>query len=244
MTTMIRMLRSLLTALALVVLLGFLTRPDSGMGTVEIRFEPQVSGQVLVLNNQLYHVPEGDSFYLDVLRFYVSDVQLKGKGILYREQDSHHLIDAEESGSQTVVLKNVPTGCYEMLSFNIGTDSLTNVSGAMGGDLDPTKGMYWAWNSGYINAKIEGRSNACKTLHQAFNFHIGGYLPPNQTLRSIELPLKQVIVGENALVSVPVCADLGKFFSQIQLSQDNSVMIPSRQATRLADYFKNIFGLK
>jgi hypothetical protein len=34
---------------------------------------------------------------------------------------------------------------YDQIQFQLGIDSLTNVSGAMGGDLDPTKGMYWTW---------------------------------------------------------------------------------------------------
>ena len=62
---------------------------------------------------------------------------------------------------------NIP---FSKLKFQLGIDSLTNVSGAMGGDLDPTKGMYWTWQSGYINMKIEGKSNSCKTRKNQFQF--------------------------------------------------------------------------
>jgi len=48
-------------------------------------------------------------------------------------------------------------------------DSLANVSGAMSNDLDATKGMYWSWQSGFINLKIEGKSASCKTRKINFN---------------------------------------------------------------------------
>ena len=57
--------------------------------------------------------------------------------------------------------------------FQIGIDSLTNVSGDLDGDLDPALGMYWAWNSGYINMKLEGKSSSCKSVKKEFQFHIG-----------------------------------------------------------------------
>lgn len=40
----------------------------------------------------------------------------------------------------------------------------------MDGDLDPLNGMYWAWNSGYINMKIEGITPKCQDATIYFNF--------------------------------------------------------------------------
>lgn len=208
---------------------------------MEIVVEPQFSGHPLTLAKQLYHSPNGDSLYVDVLRFYLSSVQLQGKGLDYREKDSYHLIDAEDGASQTIVLTGVPIGTYQSLRLDIGTDSLTNVSGALGGALDPTLGMYWTWNSGYINAKIEGRSNACNTLHHAFEFHIGGYRSPYPTLRRLTLPLKNIKVKQNSPTTLRVRADLVHFFEQIRLNKTNQVMMPGRQAAQLADGFQQVF---
>ena len=227
--------------MALLVLCGFSPPPNKGHGNLEIVVALQYAGQPLLLGKQLYRSANGDSFYVDVLRFYLSSVQLQGKGLEYREKDGHHLIDAEDGSTQTIVLKDVPAGVYQLLCLDVGTDSLTNVSGAMGGDLDPSLGMYWAWNSGYINAKVEGRSNACKTLHYTFAFHIGGYKPPHQTLRRLTFPLKNIKIRQGATTSVRIRADLAKFFGQIRLEKTNQVMIPGKQGAQLADGFKQIF---
>lgn len=207
---------------------------------------PQMDGVPLILNDRLYRTPNGDSLYVDVLRFYLTSVQLVGNAKTRRfvEKDSYHLFDAKETGGHTIALNNVPAGRYDSLCFFVGTDSLTNVSGAMGGDLDPTKGMYWAWNSGYINVKLEGRSKSCKTRHNVFEFHIGGYMPPHQTVRRVVLPLKKIAIRENGTTNVRLVVDLEKFFSQIRLAETNMVMIPSKQAAQLADWFTTVFKLE
>lgn len=221
---------------------GVFSRSHAGeTGTLQIAIDLRFSGQPLVLGSQFYHTANGDSLYVDAVRFYLTDVRLHGETSVFEEPRSYHLIDAEENASQTIVLKNVPAGNYETVSFYIGTDSLTNVSGAMGGDLDPAKGMYWAWNSGYINVKLEGRSNACKTLHHAFEFHIGGYKPPCQTVRRMVLPLKKICIAPCANTAIKIRADLEQFFNHIQLETTNQVMIPGKEAVRLADWFKEVF---
>lgn len=229
----------------LAISVGFKAPAGQGEGTLEIIFQLQMDGKPLALGDSCYLTSNGDRIFIDQFRFYVSALELQGKSNgAFRESDSYHLVDAEERRSQTLILKNVPPGRYESLFFNIGTDSLINVSGAMGGDLDPTKGMYWAWNSGYINFKIEGRSNSCNTLHSAFEFHVGGYMPPNQTLRPVVLPLKNLVVPEQGQASIVVQVDLAKFFSQIRLETTNQVMIPSKTATQLADYFTTVFSIE
>lgn len=225
--------------IALLALYGFSLR--SGTGTLVVSIAPQYAGQPLLLGQQLYHSPSGDSFYVDALRFYLSAVQLQGKRAEYREKDSYHLIDAEDSSRLTFVLKDVPAGTYASLCFDIGTDSLINVSGALGGDLDPSLGMYWAWNTGYINVKIEGRSNACKTLHHTFEFHLGGYKPPHQSLRRVVLPLGKLKIRADESTFVQTSVDLARFFEKIRLAQTNQVMIPGKQAAQLADVFKQVF---
>ena len=228
--------------LAILLCFGFSAQPEKGFGTLVLSINPQFAGQPLVLGEQLYYTSRGDSLYVDVFRYYLSSVQLLGKPVDYQEDNTCHLVDAEDSSSQTIVLKNVPAGRYASLVFYVGTDSLANVSGAMGGDLDPTLGMYWAWNSGYINVKIEGRSNACNTLHHAFTFHIGGYMPPHQTLRRVELPLNKLKIRAGETTSVRVNADLEQFFSSIELKNRNQLMIPGKEAARLADGFTEVFG--
>ncbi len=235
-------MKSLLSLVLVCCALSSLFAQSSGTGRLNLDFQAQFSGEPIVLGKRLFHSPTGDSLYLDVFRFYVSGIQLKGSKAVFSEKDSYHLLDAEEAGSLSIVLKNVPVGPYDSLIFYVGTDSLTNVSGAMGGDLDPTLGMYWAWNTGYINVKIEGRSNSCNTRYHGFEFHFGGYMPPNQTVRRVVLPLKALTVQTNQVDGIKVHTELSRFFSNFKLETTNQVMIPSATAAQLADYFQGIFS--
>jgi hypothetical protein len=96
--------------------------------------------------------------------------------------------------------------------------------------------MYWAWQSGYINMKIQGNSKSCKTRKNAFDFHIGGYLKPYYASRKITLEPK------NNRLNVKV--DLSKLFSKISLSETNSIMIPGKQAMEIADKSIQMFSLE
>lgn len=124
------------------------------------------------------------------------------------------------------------------LTFAIGIDSTASVSGALSGVLDPSKGMYWAWQSGYINMKMEGKSNSCKTRNNRFQFHVGGYLQPYCAWRTVELHPK--VSG----TSLPIAVDLAELFSKIALSETNSIMIPGKRAIEMAEQSTKMFQVE
>ena len=113
-----------------------------------------------------------------------------------------------------------------------------SVSGALAGDLDPTNGMYWAWQSGYINFKIEGNSSSCKTRKNQFFFHVGGYKKPNYSLKMITL---DVLIPKS---TIDITINLKDFFSKINLGKTNSIMIPGKSAMELADYYSKLFFIE
>jgi hypothetical protein len=183
---------------------------------------------------QAYINNKGDTFTLSAFRFYLSNM-LISSGLNHSKSNRVFLIDIDDPSSWKI---NVPTNQnsnQQTLFFNLGIDSLTSTSGAHGGDLDPTKGMYWAWQSGYINFKIEGYSSSCDTRKNKFQFHIGGYQSPYNALQSVQLPIEQ---NSNPLI---LKVDLAPFFNQINLKKENSIMIPGMDALRLAEAAKKMF---
>jgi hypothetical protein len=112
---------------------------------------------------------------------------------------------------------------YDKFQFDLGIDSTTNVSGAMGGALDPTNGMYWTWQSGYINFKLEGRSISCDTRNHEFQFHLGGYSIPFSSLQTITFSVK------NSRDFILVL-DLSQLLNNIDLAKQNHIMSPSLEA--------------
>lgn len=198
---------------------------------LEIDFNFKFGALPLQLN-QTYISKKQDTLLLDVFKFYVSDFKVEFDDTSKYVEKSSHLIDLEDSASQKITLQKSSKKKIKKIEFFIGVDSLASVSGALSGDLDPSHGMYWAWQSGYINLKLEGKSNSCKTRKNAFFFHIGGYLQPNLAVRKVVLFPK-----ENTTITVNVAS----LFSEIDLNTTNSVMIPGKKAMEFADLTKMMF---
>lgn len=187
--------------------------------------------------NQSYVTENKDTVTISTFKCYVSDVVIQyADQTVYHEKNSYHLLDSEIPNSMKVRLPNSKTKTISKVIFNIGIDSLTNTSGALSGDLDPTKGMYWAWQSGYINLKIEGQSPSCKTRKQQFQFHLGGYLPPYNALRRKVIP---VTIAKDDTINIGM--DLAIFLAEVNLSITPTVMTPGKTAMELADISTKMF---
>ncbi|MEO6150658.1 MAG: MbnP family protein, partial [Mucilaginibacter sp.] len=139
----------------------------------------------LVLNDETYTNAHGDEFTISMFKYYVSNVSLvKADGSKYTIPESYFLIDAADEDSHLQTLENIPAGDYTAISFTIGVDSVRNSSGAQTGALDPAKGMFWDWDTGYIFVKFEGNSPKSTAPGNKLTFHIGGAKPPNNTIRT------------------------------------------------------------
>jgi len=189
--------------------------------------------------NKQYITPTNDTIALKSFKCYISSIQIYyADNTIFKQKDSYHLLDFENPSSFRIPITSVNDKLIFKVTFNIGIDSLTNTSGALNGDLDPINGMYWAWQSGYINLKIEGESPSCKTRKNEFHFHIGGYLPPFNTMRKIEL------IYDKKANQINIGMDLNKFFANIKLAETNNIMIPGELAMKLADYSTKLFYIE
>ncbi len=216
-------------------------------GILVIKLNLVFNGQPLVLRNKTYATAMGDSLSIDEFKFYISTLHiLNSKNHEQFEPNSYHLINAEDTSSLTIRLTKITVGDYLRLGFNIGIDSMTNVSGALDGDLDPTKGMFWAWNTGYIAAKMTGHSPRCNTLHHAFEYHIGGYLRPYNSLRKIDLELQHLKIETGKTTTLELNTDLAEWFKTpyvIDLSKMNDVVLPNKNAMMMADNYSDMFSV-
>jgi len=189
------------------------------------------------LDSTKYITDHGDTIQISQVRVYLSNFQLLNEtGETYTEPNSYHLVDLEKEASLNIKV-NSPIKDISQINFSVGVDSTASVSGAMSGDLDPIFGMYWAWNSGYINAKIEGISSSCKTHNNKFEFHIGGYLNPNQTIQEESLKTE----AKTGMITVNM--DLNKWFSNTNLSEENSILIPGEKAVEMSKRYKEMFSI-
>jgi hypothetical protein len=216
--------------------------------TAQITISP-VFGDKPITEETWFVTKNGDSIQFDNIRFYLSNIQFEmDDKTVIQDTVKAHLIDVFEPITLKIALKNIDFNKIKTMRFNIGIDSLTNVSGALDGDLDPQKGMYWAWQSGYINMKIEGKSPQSKNRKNVFQYHIGGYLQPFYTMKRVEMPINAQntveernpdIIGKGGVLKM----DLAKFFENISISTQNSIMMPCKEAMQLADYSTSMFSI-
>ena len=202
-----------------------------------LNFIPQYQGHKILLDEPIED-RKNQVGTISQFKCYITNITfLSGNEVSWTVENSYHLLDAENPA--TLILQNkIPDDIsFDQVQFNLGTDSLTNISGAMGGDLDPTKGMYWAWNSGYINFKLEGTSPLCKTRRNEFEFHLGGYQDPYPTVQELIFPVRDIS-------GLTIHIKLDKFLDEIDLADSNSIMIPGKEAAKLAEVARKIFVLE
>ena len=196
------------------------------MHTFNLSFLPTWKKERLELDKN--YVTENDTISISKLKFYVSNIEFFNENkSVFVEKNSFHLINVEEEKTLQINLQLSDSLYFTHLKINIGIDSTTQVSGAMGGDLDPTNGMYWTWRSGYINFKLEGKSARCKARKNEFQFHIGGYAPPFNSLQTRIFFLKEKDKLELKF-------DVFDFLKNIDLEKTHHIMSPSLEALEIA----------
>ena len=136
---------------------------------------------------ELQHVylnQNNGSISFSTLKIYFSDFHFKDK-ISGRITSIDTLIFYDLADSSTHSFFNdLNLSNYECVAFTLGLDSSKNVSGELENAYDPLLGMYWAWNTGYINLKIMGESSTVPTNSHEFEFHLGGYRSPFATAQN------------------------------------------------------------
>lgn len=202
-----------------------------------LRFVPSFQEVPFLLANAAYSYEGENALQIETLRFYISRIQFyQETTLVFAEENSFHLIDAE--APETLQLSvSIPTSVsYNQIKFCLGIDSLTNASGALGGALDPMHGMYWTWQSGYINFKLEGLAKDCPARNHRFQFHLGGFQAPFNALQEVALS-----ISNTEELNIRVAVD--HFFTDLDLASDYQVMSPSQKAMELSQRAATIFSI-
>lgn len=198
-----------------------------GVYAQTLRLKHVVNGSPMKLGTN-YLNAAGDTFSISVFRYYLSNITLDSVKI-----PGCFLVSEDSAGSKVIP---VPKGHFKRLSFTIGVDSLLNCSGAQEGALDPSYGMFWTWNSGYIMAKLEGTSPSSSLPGHRLEFHIGGYRAPHMTQRQVSLDLPE---GNFTLV-----ADAAAWFKDISFRELPGFMTPGTKADHIADNYQHMFSIQ
>ncbi|MEP6583394.1 MAG: MbnP family protein [Ginsengibacter sp.] len=215
--------------------------------TVKITFINTLGHSNIVLNDSMYTNPFGENYSISKLRYYVSNVKLNSSLTSFKEENSYHLIDESEEASQSFNF-NIPAGNYNSLQFLLGVDSLHNVSGAQTDDLDPTKDMFWTWNTGYVMAKMEGNSPSSKLVNNKYEYHIGGYAGPYSVIKTIQLGLdKSAEFTAGKTVTIIIGADINAWWkgaNDIKITDHANITSPGKLALAISDNYAKMFSIE
>lgn len=218
-------------------------------GTVKITFVNTVKGKPVELNTGSYTNSFGETYSVSKFKYYISHVSLvTGKAVFF-ETESYHLVD-ESKPEDLHFSFPLQAGEYQSLYFVLGVDSLHNVSGAQTGALDPLNDMFWTWNTGYVMAKMEGKSPQSKLVNNKLEFHIGGFMGENNVLKNITLnfpPGKILNIQEGKTSEIIIEADIDTWWQQpndIKITEHAVCSTPGPLAKKIADNYSKMFRIK
>ncbi|HRI23219.1 MAG TPA: hypothetical protein PLZ45_01030 [Ferruginibacter sp.] len=218
-------------------------------GMLKITFVNTVKGKPLQLDSVTYTNPFGESYRISKFKYYISHVSLPFDDGIFKELDSYHLVD--ESNPQSLSFGFIASvNTYRGIMFLLGVDSIKNVSGAQTGALDPLNDMFWTWNTGYVMAKMEGRSPQSARVNNRVEYHIGGFAGPNHVLKNIRLgfpPNTSLDIREGKTSEIIIEADFDTWWqggTDLKISEQPVCTTPGELAKKIADNYSRMFRIR
>jgi hypothetical protein len=215
-----------------------------------LKFKPVVQfDSIPLVLGQPYTNFFGETYTPTAFKFYIHGIEMinDDSNKVYRvPADQYYLVDFGDSASTEVKVAILPY-TYNKIAFTIGVDSASNVSGAQTGALDPAKGMFWTWSTGYIMAKLEGTSPSSSESGNKFEFHIGGFSGADNVIRKVTLlyPFGQSIdLKPGQSTTMEITADANDWFynpHDIRLNTNPVITTPGLLATMVAENYNKMF---
>lgn len=210
--------------------------PTSGSVTIMLEHTWADSGLDFELGTEYVHPTTNDSLTFTTLKYYISNFKLKkDDGTWWTQPDSYYLVNLSDPASTMLTISGIPMGNYTEVSYVLGVDSTSNVSGAQTGALSTTNAMFWSWNSGYIMVKAEGTCPQASS--GSFVYHLGGFLGPNSivTARSDAFGTESLIVSATSSGMIHFSLDPSQLFLNYgSVSNGDNVQMPGAVAKSLA----------
>ena len=221
--------------------------PSTG-AFLRITFSNTVDGDPLVLGGPYHWVnAHGDSFYISTYKYYISNIKLTdSNGNVWNEPESYHLVNQADPNSFSFLINDVPPATYTSMQYMIGVDSARNNSGSQTGALDPANDMFWTWSTGYIMAKVEGKSNASVAAGNNITFHIAGYQGTYATQRIVSPSFgsNTANVSTSTTPVIRIDCNLNEWWknpSTVRFDMMNNVATTGPNAVIIADNYMDMF---
>ncbi len=226
--------------------------------SLKLNFENVFGDKPVQFGNE-YVTDQGESVKITLLNYFISNIKLtKSDGSTFSiPVDNSYFLVRQDAPESKIITLDVPKGKYKGVSFMIGVDSVRNTMSAdkRTGVLDigaAARDMYWAWHSGYIFFKLEGKSSASPdSFKNSFFYHIGGYGGyDTKTINNIKIKTslfsKTIKTKKGKSADIAVKVDIKKVFDgpfPLSIAKSPSVMW-GPVSVSIADNYANTFELK
>lgn len=184
-------------------------------------------GDSSIVSGHFYNRTGGESFSLDVLKYYLSHAALisdAGDTVYLNQHTLIDEFDANRHGfSSSPSIADLGSHHFNEMIFGMGVDQKHNISGDQAGDLDPVYGMIWTWSTGYIFLKHEGQFISSNGSALPLLYHLG----TKNAFAAISLPIDLTIENEKSY-QVNLKFDLNKMYSAVDtIGFENNNVIQS-----------------
>lgn len=218
---------------------------DDNEATVTLNLQIKANDQDFALGTT-YLSPSGQAYKFDMLKFYLSHIELLNEAGVSEELSEVVWYDVENKPN---IVAKIPKGNYSKLRFGLGLDAELNNSDPA--DFDPglplsyENNNYWSWASKYIFVKMEGKSavDTTATPQNVFLYHLG----LDELYRTIELTSNIALSEDNE--SIVLTLDINKIFSTPNtidlITEDETQSFDNLPlATKLMDNMSQSFSMQ
>lgn len=203
-------------AYCLVLFLSLDAGVVQGQSVVRIHHKVQMGDAPVVLG-EWQKSDSNVSIRIDKLRWYVS---LPPAG---KKESKVWLLDLSDSSSldQIYLYPTLSRPGNFKISLLFGVDSVIQVGGVGKGALDPQRGMYWTWQTGYVQWKMEGAIRVNGEEHP-LELHLGGF--DGSTNAQVLMPICLIAPSSDSVVAN---WDISPFIAEVVRRKKYGVMSPS-----------------
>ena len=175
----------------------------------DLHLEPMLGSKSIELHKPIIY--GDDTVKITTFKLYIS--------FQHKSHYPTYLFDIEKTPSCTIPEHS------ERLQF--GIDSMQTINTDFSGALDPIHGMFWTWNAGYINCKIEGIFTHANNVRTEFQLHLGGYRFPHATAHVMNIP--------KGKKDIQIEIDIKPALDQMMKEGKQRIMMPGKDAKVLSD---------
>jgi hypothetical protein len=159
--------------LAVALLFGCKKNEEKRSGDLKVQVSHSVDGKEMVWDRLLYKNEAENTYGIEKLQYYLSDLKFYGNGRLITYIDTAIYIDARVPGKDVFTIVDFPFKYIDSISFLIGVTPKYNMPGGLPSTMENVV-MDWPqmMGGGYHFLKLEGRwSDGAQT--SGFAMHLG-----------------------------------------------------------------------